>query len=147
MTCQKPRSTPRLPGCMRSITGSAPIRPTARSAVSAAARRRTTKVLLMWRRCGRCTCPGCRRAVGDSGGYERARHTLGGRSGERADGLLGLTVAGPSPTLADAYATAGFAMGKSGIGWAAAHEGYAAYGITATGHAFYSDAFAALIVT
>ncbi|TMD42044.1 MAG: FAD:protein FMN transferase [Chloroflexi bacterium] len=86
-------------------------------------------------------------AVATSGSYERGRHILDARSGEPADGLLGLTVAGPSLTLADAYATAGFAMGKSGIGWAAAHEGYAAYGITATGHAFYSDAFAALIVT
>jgi len=41
-----------------------------------------------------------------------------------------LAVAGPSLTLADAYATAGFAMGASGIDWVRAQPGYAVYAIT-----------------
>ena len=48
-------------------------------------------------------------AVATSGSYERGRHILDARSGHPAEGLLSLTVAGPSLTLADACATAGFA--------------------------------------
>jgi FAD:protein FMN transferase len=56
--------------------------------------------------------------------------------------LLSLTVAGPSLTLADAYATAGFAMGESGIEWVAAQPGYAPYAVTREGRVRYSDGFA-----
>jgi thiamine biosynthesis lipoprotein len=45
--------------------------------------------------------------------------------------LLSLTVVGPSLTFADAYATAGFAMGRTGLAWVERHAGYRAYGIVA----------------
>ena len=38
---------------------------------------------------------------------------------------------GPSLTLADAYATAAFAMGVPGVAWAASRTGYEALGIAA----------------
>ena len=84
-------------------------------------------------------------AVATSGSYERGHHVLDARTGEAAEGLLSLTVAGPSMTLADAYATAAFAMGTAGIAWAAAQPGYAAYGITADSRVRYSDGFRTLI--
>ena len=42
-----------------------------------------------------------------------------------------MTVIGPTLALADAYATAVFAMGESGIGWVDGQAGFAAVGITA----------------
>lgn len=56
--------------------------------------------------------------------------------------LLSLTVTGPSLTMADAYATVGFAMGGAGVGWVAARPGYAPFAVTESGRAQYSDAFA-----
>ena len=44
-----------------------------------------------------------------------------------------MSVVGPSLTFADAYATAGFAMGVRGVAWAASSTGYAAMGITPDG--------------
>jgi FAD:protein FMN transferase len=86
-------------------------------------------------------------AVATSGSYERGPHILDGRTGHAASGLLSLTVTGPSLTLADAYATAGFALGEPGIGWASAHAGYAALGITVDGQLRFSETFASLMTT
>src|ERR1700675_5096150 len=54
---------------------------------------------------------------------------------------------GVSLTLADAYATSGFAMGDAGVGWVAARPGYAPFAVTAAGRVRYSDAFADLLVS
>jgi thiamine biosynthesis lipoprotein len=71
------------------------------------------------------------RAVATSGTYERGEHIRDPHTGRPPTRLLSLTVVGPSLTWADAYATAGFAMGEAGIGWVGRHVGYGAYGITA----------------
>jgi thiamine biosynthesis lipoprotein len=69
-------------------------------------------------------------AVATSGTYERGDHIW--RQGDEAtDAWLSLTVVGPSLTFADAYATAGFAMGRHGLAWVERHAGYRAYGIVA----------------
>ena len=41
-----------------------------------------------------------------------------------------MTVVGPTLALADAYATAAFAMGEAGIAWVARQPGFGALAIT-----------------
>jgi thiamine biosynthesis lipoprotein len=84
-------------------------------------------------------------AIATSGSYERGHHILDGRTGEPARELLSLTAAGPSMMLADAAATAGFALGERGIAWVARRDGYDAYGITVDGRVRYSGGFARLM--
>ncbi|MFB6953628.1 FAD:protein FMN transferase [Streptomyces niveus] len=62
-------------------------------------------------------------AVATSARYERGDHILDARTGRPATGLLSLTVVAPSLTDADATATAAFAMGARGVGWAASRDG------------------------
>ena len=89
---------------------------------------------------------GCDLAVATSGLYERGDHIVDARTGVPSRSLLSLTVAGPSLTMADAYATAGFAMGGAGVAWVAARPGYAPFAVTASERVQYSDAFADLLV-
>ena len=56
-------------------------------------------------------------AVATSGTAERGRHILDPFTGRAADRLVSVTVAGPSLTLADAYATAAFVMGPDALIW------------------------------
>jgi thiamine biosynthesis lipoprotein len=84
-------------------------------------------------------------AVATSGNYERGDHILDGRTGEPARGLLSLTTLGPSMIWADAYATAGFAMGESGIAWVAAQPSYSACGITLSGGLRFDQGFASYV--
>jgi len=63
-------------------------------------------------------------AVATSGAYERGDHVLDPFTGKPPKGVLSLTVVGPSLTYADAYATAAFAMGPTGLAWIAHLEGY-----------------------
>ena len=70
-------------------------------------------------------------AVATSGEYERGAHIVDPRTGERPTGLLSVTIVGPDPALADAYATAAFAMGAGGPAWTAGLDGYDAMCITA----------------
>ena len=86
-------------------------------------------------------------AVATSGAYERGNHVVDARTGIPSRTLLSLTVAGPSLTIADAYATAGFAMGRAGVAWVAARPGYAPFAVTDSGRVQYSDAFADLLVS
>jgi thiamine biosynthesis lipoprotein len=63
-------------------------------------------------------------AVGDlgvatSGAYERGRHILDPHSGRPPEGVLSVTVVAHELGLADAYATAAFAMGLDGPLWTA----------------------------
>jgi thiamine biosynthesis lipoprotein len=69
-------------------------------------------------------------AVATSGAYERGMHVVDPRTGHPAQGLLSMTVVGPSLTWADAYATTAFAMGRSGLAWVARHPGFGAFAIT-----------------
>jgi FAD:protein FMN transferase len=57
--------------------------------------------------------------VATSGTYERGFHVIDPRTGRPAGALRSVTVAGPDLALADAYATAGVAMGLPGLDWLA----------------------------
>jgi len=85
-------------------------------------------------------------AVATSGAYERGEHIIDPRRDAPAEGLLSMTVAGPSLTFADAYATAAFAMGLEGARWVARRAGYAAYAVTADRRAVWTDAFEPLLL-
>ena len=69
-------------------------------------------------------------AVATSGTTERGHHIADPHSGQAADELLTITVAGPDLGRADAYATAAFAMGREGLRWVEVLPGYYAAGIT-----------------
>ena len=82
-------------------------------------------------------------AVATSGTSERGPHILDPHTGQPASGLASLTIVGPSLALADAYATAAFAMGPSRArDWTASLEGYAAFAITDTGATWHTPGFA-----
>ena len=70
-------------------------------------------------------------AVATSGAYERGDHVRDPFTGKPASGVLSITIVGPSLTYADAYATAAFAMGPTGLAWVAGLAGYAGCAITA----------------
>lgn len=71
--------------------------------------------------------------VATSGAYERGDHILDPHTGTSPDAVLSVTVIGPNLAEADAYATAAFAMGRSGAEWCAGLAGYAAIVIGADG--------------
>jgi thiamine biosynthesis lipoprotein len=77
--------------------------------------------------------------VATSGTYERGFHVIDPRRGQAARGLCSVSVVGPDLGLADAYATAGVAMGLSGLTWLAALDGYETAVVTAAGEAYRSD--------
>jgi thiamine biosynthesis lipoprotein len=70
-------------------------------------------------------------AVATSGAYERGEHVRDPFTGKAPSGVLSITIVGPSLTYADAYATAAFAMGPTGLAWVAGLAGYAGLAITA----------------
>jgi thiamine biosynthesis lipoprotein len=65
-------------------------------------------------------------AIATSGTYERGEHIIEPHTGQRPEGLLSVTVAGPDLGTADAYATAIYAMGHDGPAWALGLTEYAA---------------------
>jgi thiamine biosynthesis lipoprotein len=58
-------------------------------------------------------------AVATSGMYERGEHIVDPQTGLTPEGVLSVTIVGPDLAVADAYATAAFAMGRAGAKWAA----------------------------
>jgi len=60
-------------------------------------------------------------AIATSGAYERGAHIVDGRTEQAATGLRSATVVGADLTTADVLATAVFALGREGVGWALAH--------------------------
>jgi FAD:protein FMN transferase len=70
-------------------------------------------------------------AVATSGAYERGEHVRDPFTGRAPTGLLSVTVVGPDLTFADAYATAAFAMGPTGLAWIAGLTDYEGCSITA----------------
>ncbi|WP_238412685.1 FAD:protein FMN transferase [Saccharothrix deserti] len=70
-------------------------------------------------------------AVATSARYERGNHILDARTGRPVTDLLSLTVVAPTLTVADATATAAFAMGVAGIEWAAEQEGCEVFAVDA----------------
>jgi thiamine biosynthesis lipoprotein len=69
-------------------------------------------------------------AVATSGLYERGDHIVDPHTGTVPRGLRSMTVVGPTLALADAYATAAFAMGESGLPWVARQPAFGALAIT-----------------
>lgn len=65
-------------------------------------------------------------AVATSGAYERGAHIIDPRTGRPPTGVLSVTILGRDLALADAYATAAFAMGAEGARWAARLPGHGA---------------------
>lgn len=72
-------------------------------------------------------------AIATSGGYERGEHILDGRTGLTASGLLSVTVLAPDLTTADITATAAFALGHDGVGWASEQPDCLVYAVTDDG--------------
>jgi thiamine biosynthesis lipoprotein len=82
-------------------------------------------------------------AVATSGTAERGAHITDPHLGHPATGLASLTVVGPSLALADAYATAAFAMGPTRArDWTESLPGYEAYAITSGGDTWQTTGFA-----
>jgi FAD:protein FMN transferase len=72
-------------------------------------------------------------AVATSGVEQRGAHIVDPHSGAPPAGLLSLTVVGPRLSAADAYATAGFAMGRRAREWAEGLSGYRVFAVTDDG--------------
>jgi thiamine biosynthesis lipoprotein len=70
-------------------------------------------------------------AIATSGEYERGAHVIDPHTGRPPAGLLSATIVGPDLAIADAYATATFAMGDQGPEWAAGLSDYETLCITA----------------
>jgi FAD:protein FMN transferase len=68
-------------------------------------------------------------AVATSGAYERGSHIISPQ-GEIQNPLLSVTIVGPDVVLADVYATAAFAMGSMGLGWATHLDGFEVFAVT-----------------
>jgi thiamine biosynthesis lipoprotein len=81
-------------------------------------------------------------AVATSGEYERGAHIVDPHTGSAPTGLLSVTVVGPDLALADAYATAAFAMGAAGAAWTATLDGYDALCITSDQRVLSTPGFA-----
>jgi thiamine biosynthesis lipoprotein len=69
-------------------------------------------------------------AVATSGAYERGEHIRDPFTGRAPIDLRSITIVGPSLTFADAYATAAFAMGPTGLAWVAGLPDYEGCAIT-----------------
>ncbi len=82
--------------------------------------------------------------VATSGTAERGAHIINPHTARPAAGLASLTVTGPSLALADAFATAAFAMGPDRArAWTESLDGYDAYAITETGQTWRTSGFGA----
>ena len=84
-------------------------------------------------------------AVATSGAAERGAHIIDPHTGRPAAGLASITVVGPGLTLADAYATAAFAMGPAARDWVESLDGYEAFAITPAGATWQTGGFAAYL--
>jgi FAD:protein FMN transferase len=80
-------------------------------------------------------------AVATSGTYERGEHILDARAGTLPQGLASMTVIGPALGLADAYATAAFAMGRDGLDWLDAIPDYSGCAITSDERRIWTPGF------
>jgi FAD:protein FMN transferase len=87
------------------------------------------------------------RGVATSGTYIRGQHIYDPVTGGSADPeILSLTVVGPDVYEADCYATAAFAMGRAGIGFIDALEGFEGYLIDRSKTATFTRGFERYVV-
>lgn len=84
-------------------------------------------------------------AVATSGLYERGDHIRDPHTGASPRALRSMTVVGPTLALADAYATAAFAMGEPGIAWVGRQPGFGALAITAADRVVWTDLVGGLL--
>jgi FAD:protein FMN transferase len=81
-------------------------------------------------------------AIATSGAYARGDHVWDPHSGRAPVGILSVTVVGPELAIADAYATAAFAMGpERAPHWTARLQGYEAMTILADETVFKTGGF------
>jgi thiamine biosynthesis lipoprotein len=80
-------------------------------------------------------------AVATSATYERGAHIIYPALRQATTELASATVIGPDLSVADAYATAVFVMGLTGLDWIEGQAGYDAYLITHDGHTHWSSDF------
>jgi thiamine biosynthesis lipoprotein len=81
-------------------------------------------------------------AVATSGTYERGEHVFDPHTRRPPEGVLSVTIAGPDLGVADAYATAAFAMGpERGPAWTARLRGYEAMTILADESVLFTSGF------
>jgi FAD:protein FMN transferase len=80
-------------------------------------------------------------AVATSGPAERGAHIFDPVAGRPALTFASLTITGPSITLADAYATAAYAMGDAARDWVETLDGYEALAVTLTGETWHTTGF------
>jgi FAD:protein FMN transferase len=71
-------------------------------------------------------------AIATSGAYARGDHVLDPHTGRPPRDVLSVTITGPNLAIADAYATAAFAMGTAGPAWTVQLRGYEAMTILAS---------------
>jgi FAD:protein FMN transferase len=84
-------------------------------------------------------------AVATSGVAERGAHIINPHTGLPASGLASITVVGAGLALADAYATAAFAMGPAARDWLETLPGFEALAITPQGAAWQTTGFHAYV--
>ena len=74
-------------------------------------------------------------AVATSGTYERGAHLWDARprTCRAPEPVASFTVLGPDLAWADAFATAGWVMGRRGLEWVESFDGYAAMAVLADG--------------
>jgi thiamine biosynthesis lipoprotein len=82
-------------------------------------------------------------AIATSGEYERGEHIVDPHTGRRPEEVLSVTIVGPDLALADAYATAAFAMGAGGPEWTARLPGFGGMTIMADETVLLTPAFLA----
>ena len=85
--------------------------------------------------------------VATTGAYERGEHVLDPHTGRPPRGVLQVTIVGPDLGLADAYATAAFAMGTEGPEWTASLSSYEAMTILADDTVLTTPGFARLEIS
>ena len=71
-----------------------------------------------------CTVALSDAAIATSGAYERGAHIINPYTGAAPTGLLAATAIGLDITVADAFATAAFAMGRDAPQWCARQQGW-----------------------
>jgi len=82
-------------------------------------------------------------AIATSGAYARGEHVFDPHTRRPPEGVLSVTVTGRDLAIADAYATAAFAMGVRGPAWTARLRGYAAMTLLGDGQSLRTPGFGA----
>ena len=83
-------------------------------------------------------------AIATSGAYARGDHVLDPHTGRPPRDVLSVTITGPNLAIADAHATAAFAMGTAGPAWTAQLRGYEAMTILASEQVLTTASFPAV---